>query len=83
MKKYEPPKRLVQLGRVLQYDSERQEIGFSSLLSIENRILINQERGMIMKGNFDYKQLIDTKINSILLEIRKENWKPKTDIQYD
>lgn len=83
MKKYLPPKRLVELGWVLQYDSGLQELGLSPILTIEHRILINQERGRIMSGDFDYIQSVNCKIESVLVEIRKQNWKPETDIQYD
>jgi len=85
MKIYTPPHRLIALGLVLQYDSERQEIGLMPILSIGHRILINQERARIMSGDFDYLQPIDfeDKIESILIEIRKQKWKPETEIQYD
>lgn len=83
MKKYLPPKRLVELGLVLQYDSSFQELGQSPILSTEQRILINQERSRIMSGDFDYIQPVDSKIESVLVEIRKQNWKPETEIQYD
>ena len=80
---YNPPKRLVELGIILQYDTSLQELGLSSVLTTEQRIFINQERGRIMSGDFDYIQPIDSKIESILTEIRKQRWKPETDIQYD
>lgn len=83
MKKYTPPKRLVELGMVLQYDTGLQELGLSPILTAEQRILINQERGRIMSGFFDYKQPINDKIESVLVEIRKEYWKPETEIRYD
>ena len=83
MKKYQPPKRLIELGLVLQYDSSFQELGQSPILSMVQRILINQERGRIMSGHFDYIQPVNCKIESVLVEIRKQNWKPETDIQYD
>ena len=83
MRKYTPPKRLVELGKVLQFDTGLQELGLSPILTTEQRILINQERGKIMSGDFDYIQLINSKIESVLVEIRKQNWKPETEIQYD
>lgn len=43
MKTYTPPHRLLALGLVLQYDSERQNIGLNPILSTGHRILINQE----------------------------------------
>ena len=83
MRKYIPPKRLVELGKVLQYDTGLQELGMSPILTTEQRILINQERGRIMSGDFDYVQSIQSKIESVLVEIRKQHWKPETEIQYD
>lgn len=83
MKIYNPPKRLIELGVILQYDTSLQELGLSPVLTTEQRIFINQERGRIMSGDFDYIQPIDSKIESILTEIRKQRWKPETDIQYD
>lgn len=83
MRKYTPPKRLVELGKVLQFDTGLQELGLSPILTTEQRILINQERGKIMSGDFNYTQPINGKIESVLVEIRKQNWKPETEIQYD
>jgi hypothetical protein len=83
MRKYIPTKRLVELGKVLQYDTGLQELGLSPILTIEQRILINQERGRIMSGDFDYIQPVNGKIESVLVEIRKQHWKPETEIQYD
>lgn len=84
MKAFEPPKRLLELGLVLQYDSERQEIGLNPILEIEQRILINQERGKIMSGDDNYTQTTnyEATIQAVLLGISKQNWKPKTEIKY-
>lgn len=84
MKVFKPPKRLLELGLVLQYDSERQEIGLSPILEIEQRILINQERGKIMSGDDNYTQTTnyEATIQAVLLEIAKQNWKPKIEIKY-
>lgn len=83
MKFYTPPKRLVELGLVLQYDTFLQEKGLTALLSSYHRMLINQERSKIMSGYFNYTQTIDDLIESILLKIKEERWKPKIEIQYD
>lgn len=84
MKVFKPPKRLLELGLVLQYDTERQEIGLSPILEIEQRILINQERGKIMSGDDNYTQTTNYEaiIQTVLLEIAKQNWKPKIEIKY-
>jgi hypothetical protein len=85
MKIFTPSHRLLALGLVLQYDSERQDLGLAPILSTGHRILINQERGRIMSGDFDYLQSIEfeNKIESILVEIRKQKWKPENEIKYD
>ena len=67
MRKYEPPKRLVELGKVLQYDTGLQELGLSPILTTEQRILINQERGRIMSGDFDYIQPVNGKTKGLHL----------------
>lgn len=38
-----------------------------------------------MSGDFEYLQSVEfeNKIESILSEIRKQKWKPETEIQYD
>ncbi|WP_395060057.1 hypothetical protein [Flavobacterium sp.] len=84
MKVYKPPKRLKELGLVLQYDSERQEIGLNPILEIEQRILINQERARIMSGDDSYTQPTnyEATIQAVLLEIVKQNWNPKSEIKY-
>jgi len=55
MKIFTPSHRLLELGLILQYDSERQDLELAPILSSTgHRILINQERGRIMSGDFDY-----------------------------
>ena len=84
MRKYIPTKRLVELGLVLQYDTELQEVSKDAVLTDTQRFWINQERGKIMSGDDDYLQYstLERLIEKILLGIRKQNWKPKTEIQY-
>ncbi|EMY3483770.1 hypothetical protein FPG87_12525 [Flavobacterium psychrophilum] len=85
MRKFIPTKRLVELGLVLQYDTELQEVSKDAVLTDTQRFWINQERGKIMSGDDDYLQYatLEKLIEKILLGIRKQNWKPKTEIQYD
>lgn len=85
MRNYIPTKRLVELGLVLQYDTELQEVSKDAVLTDTQRFWINQERGKIMSGDDDYLQYaaLERLIEKILLGIRKQNWKPKTEIQYD
>ena len=85
MRKYIPTKRLVELGSILQYDTELQEISKDAVLTVNQRFWINQERGKIMSGDENYLQCqkLEALIEMILLEIRKQNWKPKAEIQYD
>ena len=85
MRNYIPTKRLVELGLVLQYDTELQELSKDAVLTDTQRFWINQERGKIMSGDDDYLQyeILERLIEKISLEIRKQNWKPKTEIQYD
>lgn len=85
MRKFIPTKRLVELGLVLQYDTELQEFSKDAVLTDTQRFWINQERGKIMSGDDDYLQhaTLERLIEKILLGIRKQNWKPKTEIQYD
>lgn len=85
MRKYIPTKRLVELGLVLQYDTELQEVTKTAVLTENQRFWINQERSKIMSGDDDYLQYqtLEVLIENILLGIRKQNWKPKTEIQYD
>jgi hypothetical protein len=82
MKKYIPPKRLVELGLVLQYDTE-QKPTFNT--NDFEREMINQERAKLFAGDYSYMQTekLENKIQTILLEIQKQNWKPKKEIQYD
>ena len=84
MRVYIPTKRLVELGLVLQYDTELQEVSKDAVLTDTQRFWINQERGKIMSGDDDYLQYstLERLIEKILLGIRKQNWKPKTEIQY-
>lgn len=85
MRMYIPTKRLVELGLVLQYDTELQEVSKDGVLTDTQRFWINQERGKIMSGDDDYLQYarLERLIETILLGIREQNWKPKTEIQYD
>jgi hypothetical protein len=82
---YIPTKRLVELGLVLRYDTELQDLSKAAVLSENQRFWINQERGKIMSGDDDYLQYatLEVLIKTILIEIRKQNYKPKTEIQYD
>ena len=79
MKVFKPPKRLVELGLVLQYDKEHQPI-----FNLVERIYINQERGLVMQKNNTYEQpeTIETKIQKVLIEIKVNRWKPEKEIQY-
>lgn len=87
MKPYTPPRRLVELGLVLQYDSEF----FKCCLKEERffkwieRLLINRERARIMAGDNSYKQteVLESKIKDVLKVIQEKNWKPEKEIQYD
>jgi hypothetical protein len=82
MKNYKPPKRLVELGLVLQYDTE-----FKATFNKNNfeREMINQERAKLFANDFSHLQSekLEAKIQLILLDIKKQNWTPKTEIQYD
>lgn len=86
MKFYLPPPRLVNLGLVLQYDKEvfKCELKEESFLTWNDRLLINRERARIMAKDDSYKQetLLENKIDQILLEIKKNNWKPLKAIEY-
>lgn len=84
MKIYQPSKRLVELGLVLQYDTELQEVSKDAILTDTQRFWINQERAKIMSGEDDYLQhpKLEVVIESISLQIRKQNWKPKIEIRY-
>lgn len=86
MKLYLPPPRLVNLGLVLQYDKEvfKCELKEESFLTWNDRLLINRERARIMAKDESYKQetSLETKIDHILLEIKKNNWKPLKPIEY-
>jgi hypothetical protein len=84
MKLFKPPKRLVELVHVLQYDTERQELGLNPILKPRQRILINQERAAIMNGYPDYLQHenLELIIQNILLDIQKEKWQPKEEMMY-
>lgn len=85
MRVYIPTKRLVELGLVLQYDTELQEVSKDAVLTTNQRFWINQERGKIMSGDEDYflYDSLEDLIQKILLQIRKQNWKPKNEIHYD
>ena len=85
MRVYIPTKRLVELGLVLQYDTELQEVSKDAVLTTNQRFWINQERGKIMNGDEDYflYDSLEDLIQKILLQIRKQNWKPKNEIHYD
>lgn len=81
MKYFKPTQRLVELGLVLQYDSQETAIfnkdGFE-------REMINQERANILQGNFDYWQTpnLEQKIKSTIQEIKQTNWQPEKAIVY-
>ena len=85
MRFYIPPERLKILDSVLQYDSELQEISRSPILTLNQRFWINQERGQILRGNKDYQQYesLEILINSIVIKIKNQNWKPKIPLEYD
>lgn len=84
MKLYIPPQRLIDLGLVLQYDSELQEIQNKALLSFYQRLLINQERAKLLSGDENNNQPddLETIIKAVLNEINKQNWQPKQSIKY-
>lgn len=86
MKYYLPPIRLVNLGLVLQYDKEvfKCELKEENFLTWNERLLINRERARIMAKDNSYRQdtILETKIDQILLEIDKNNWKPLKPIEY-
>lgn len=81
MKYFKPTQRLVELGLVLQYDSQKKAIfnkdGFE-------REMINQERAKIIQGNFDYWQTqnLEEKIKLAIQEIKQTNWQPEKAIVY-
>lgn len=86
MKYYLPPIRLVNLGLVLQYDKEvfKCELKEENFLTWNERLLINRERARIMAKDNSYRQdtILETKIDQILLDIKKNNWKPLKPIEY-
>lgn len=81
MKYFKPTTRLVELGLVLQYDSQKEPIfnknGFE-------REMINQERSAIIIGNFDYWQEVELeyKIQNTIATIKRQKWLPETPIEY-
>ncbi|MEO6176806.1 MAG: hypothetical protein ABIP27_16765 [Flavobacterium circumlabens] len=86
MKLYLPPHRLVNLGLVLQYDKEvfKCELKEENFLTWNDRLLINRERARIMAKDDSYRQdsALENKIDQILQEIKKKNWKPLKEIEY-
>lgn len=84
MKSYIPNNRHIILDLVLQYDSEKKEIGKSGFLTDAQRFSINQERAKIMGEDHSFKQSdnLETLISSILLKIRSGSWRPEKPIQY-
>lgn len=85
MKRYQPAKRLVELGLVLQYDSQNYKCIYKreKYLTVLERVAINQERASIMSGKDEFIQPLETKIQSILLIIKQSRWKPENEILYD
>ena len=81
MKLFKPTQRLLELGLVLQYDSQETAIfnrgGFE-------REMINQERSQILHGNNDYWQdeELEYKIQKTLLTIFDLKWTPQKPIEY-
>ncbi len=79
MREYIPSKRLVLLGLVLQYDTED-----TPSFKEHERFAINQERAKVIANDNSYSQseTVEAKIATILIDIRKHNWKPLNEIQY-
>ena len=82
MKGINPSQRHANLDSVLQFDSERQSQGKAPILSVGQRITINQERAAIMAGNDEFENPIEEKIQTVLLEIKNRRWKPQEAIDY-
>ena len=85
MKIFKPTKRLLELALVLKFDTQLQEKSKQPILTTNQRLWINQERGQIMSGNNDYTQhaTLEALIQKILVEIEKLNWKLEPDIYND
>ncbi len=86
MRQLQPPKRLVELGLVLQYDKEvfKCELKEENFLTWNDRLLINRERARIMAKDDTYRQsdALENKITHILREILMNNWQPLKEIEY-
>jgi hypothetical protein len=84
MKSYIPNNRHTILDMVLQYDSEKKEVGKPGFFTDAQRFLINQERAKIMRGDDSLKQneYLEILISSIVLKIRSGSWRPEKPIQY-
>ncbi len=87
MKKYQPTKRLVALGIVLQYDNQvfKCELKEERFFKWIERLLINRERARIMAKDNSYRQteVLENKIKAVLKAIDESGWKPENEIQYD
>lgn len=84
MRSYLPNNRHTILDIVLQYDTEKKEIGRSGFLKDADRFLINQERAKIMSGDnsFNQSENLEALINSVFFKIRSSSWRPEKPIQY-
>ncbi|MCV9929492.1 hypothetical protein OIU83_17660 [Flavobacterium sp. LS1R49] len=86
MRENKIPKRLIELGLVLQYDSEvfKCELKEEQFLTWIERLLINRERAKIMSGDTTYTQtkVLESKIEAVLIEVKKSNWHPFKEIEY-
>ena len=87
MKKYQPTKRLVALGKVLQYDNKvfKCELKEERFFKWIERLLINRERARIMAKDNSYRQteVLEEKIEAVLKAIDESGWKPENEIEYD
>ena len=68
------PQRFFNLTLVLQYDSQQKRT-----FSIKERFSINQERARLLRDEiYTQEDYLNEIINTVLLDIQKTNWQPKT-----
>lgn len=79
MKVYTPPKRLLALGLVLQFDREQKR-----LFAPHERFAINQERAKLMANQHDYLQPeeLERRIQTAIFEIETQGWCPLSEIKF-
>lgn len=82
MKGINPSVRHAELDSVLQFDSETQSLGKGAILSVGQRITINQERAAIFAGNYEFESTIEFKIQDVLIIIKNTRWKAEKPIEY-